>query len=39
MGEAAGIAAYLALSEKKPIWEVDPVRVHRQLAKGGSMLL
>ena len=39
LGEAAGTTAYLALSNKKPIPEVDPRQVRALLAKGGSVVI
>ena len=36
MGEAAGVAAYLALQQNKTVQELDPVEVARTWSKGGS---
>ncbi len=38
-GEAAGTAAYLALSQNKPIDELDPADVRKQLTEGGSIII
>lgn len=39
LGEAAGAAAYLALSKNTPIPKVDARRVRKLLAKGGSIII
>jgi hypothetical protein len=39
MGEAAGVAAYLALSASRPLAEVDAAAVRKLLARGGSIVL
>lgn len=39
MGEAAGVASYLALRDHQPIGEVDPAEVRRVLADGGSIVI
>ncbi len=36
MGEAAGVAAYLAIHQGKAVWELDGVEVARTLSAGGS---
>lgn len=36
IGEAAGVAAYLAVSQNKSVQELDGVEVARTLSKGGS---
>lgn len=36
IGEASGVAAYLALQQNKSVQELDPVEVARTLSKGGS---
>jgi len=36
IGEASGVAAYLALHQNKSVQELDPVEVARTLSKGGS---
>lgn len=38
LGEAAGVAAYIAVEQNLPIQSVDGVAVRRLLAKGGSAL-
>ena len=38
-GEAAGVAAWLALQTGSAIAEVDPTRLRRELAAGGSIML
>lgn len=38
-GEAAGVAAYLALNENMPISAVSSERVRSELSKGGSIIL
>ena len=38
-GEAAGVAAWLALDANKPIQETDTIRLRRLLAEGGSIVL
>lgn len=38
MGEAAGVAAYLALQEQRSVSEVDPAALRALLQKGGSTL-
>jgi len=39
LGEAAGTAAYLALSKDTPIPKVDARQVRKLLAKGGSIII
>ena len=39
MGEAAGVAAWLALDEGKRMQDLDARKVRRLLAKGGSIVL
>ncbi|MBN8218451.1 MAG: FAD-dependent oxidoreductase [Spirochaetes bacterium] len=39
MGEAAGVAATLALEGRKGVGEVDPTALRNLLAKGGSIML
>lgn len=39
MGEAAGVAACLSLGSNRPIAALDPQRVRKQLARGGSLVL
>ena len=39
MGEAAGVAAYLALSDSVPVQHVDADAVRRELARGGSIVI
>ena len=36
IGEAAGVAAYLAINQNKSVQELDPIEVARTLSKGGS---
>ncbi len=36
IGEAAGVAAYMALNENKSVQELDGTKVAQELAKGGS---
>jgi len=36
IGEAAGVAAYLAVHRNKTVQELDGVEVARTLSKGGS---
>ena len=36
IGEAAGVAAYIAVNEGKKVQELDGVQVAQALAKGGS---
>ena len=36
IGEAAGVAAYLAVNEGKKVQELDGVKVAETLSKGGS---
>ena len=36
MGEAAGVAAYLAVNSGKSVQDLDGVEVARTLSKGGS---
>ena len=38
-GEAAGVAAVLALRENQPVPKLDPDRVRTELAAGGSVIL
>jgi len=38
-GEAAGVAAWLALSEDTPVQSIDPARIRAILAEGGSVVL
>lgn len=38
MGEAAGVASYLALQEKKPVYEINTEKLIRILNQGGSLL-
>lgn len=38
-GEAAGVAAYLALSARQPVQDVDVSGIQRELTKGGSVAL
>ncbi len=38
-GEAAGTAAWLALSENKAIGDIDPQKVRKTLKEGGSIVL
>lgn len=38
-GEAAGVAAYLALDGAKTVGEVDPTGLRKAMAKGGSIVL
>jgi len=38
-GEAAGVAAYLALASGKSVAELDPAELRRLLAAGGSVVL
>lgn len=38
-GEAAGVAAYLALDGNLPVQSLDPVRVRETLARGGSIVI
>jgi hypothetical protein len=39
MGEAAGVAAYLALSQDRPVDQVACADVRKQLAVGGSIII
>jgi hypothetical protein len=39
MGEAAGTASYLALDADGSVAEVDPARLRRTLARGGSVII
>lgn len=39
LGEAAGVACYLALNQSKAIKEVNPYDVRSELAKGGSIII
>jgi hypothetical protein len=39
LGEAAGVAAYWAIQNGKPIWETDAVKLRALLAAGGSASL
>ena len=39
MGEAAGVAAVLALQQSVPVSEVDPVALRAELAAGGSVVV
>ena len=39
MGEAAGVAACLALQENKPIAKLEPAAVRRRLTQGGSIII
>ena len=36
IGEASGVAAYLALQESKAVWDLDGVKVAKTLSAGGS---
>jgi len=38
-GEAAGVAAWLALDEALPVQDVNPARVRQTLAAGGSVIM
>ena len=38
MGEAAGVAAYLALQENRNVFEISPAKIRNLLQKGGSIL-
>lgn len=38
-GEAAGVAAWLALKNNQPAAAIDPIRLRRVLAEGGSIML
>ncbi len=38
VGEAAGVAASLAVQENQPVWQLDPARVRQLLNQGGSLL-
>lgn len=38
IGEAAGVAAYIALSEENAVWQLDGKKVRKTLADGGSAL-
>jgi len=38
LGEAAGVASYLALNQNKPIQQVNPQDVRETLKKGGSII-
>lgn len=39
MGEAAGVAAYLAIADKTPIAQVKPQAVRKILAAGGAIII
>jgi len=39
LGEAAGVTSYLALTQNKPISQVNPVEVRETLKKGGSLVI
>jgi hypothetical protein len=39
LGEAAGVAAFHALSENKDIKETDPTQIRKALAEGGSVII
>ncbi len=38
-GEAAGVACYLALNEKRPVAKVDPSQLRATLQQGGSIII
>ncbi len=38
IGEAAGVAAYLAISSSKEIWDIDTVQLRNTLKNGGSSI-
>ena len=38
LGEAAGVAAYLAINENLKLWETDGKKVRKILRDGGSAL-
>ncbi len=38
VGEAAGVAAYLAVQENQPVWQLDAAKVRQLLKQGGSLL-
>ncbi|NLJ35477.1 MAG: FAD-dependent oxidoreductase, partial [candidate division WS1 bacterium] len=38
-GEAAGVAAWMALDQGIPVQQVDPVSLRQTLADGGSVIL
>jgi hypothetical protein len=38
-GEAAGVACWLAMQENRPIAQLDPAKLRRMLAEGGSIIL
>ena len=39
LGEAAGVTSYLALDQNKPVREIDPQSVRKELKKGGSIVV
>jgi hypothetical protein len=39
LGEAAGVAAYLAVNSGEPVWETDTVKLRALLIQGGSVSL
>ncbi len=38
VGEAAGVAAFLALDGSRPVADLDPAKLRQQLAAGGSLI-
>jgi outer membrane protein assembly factor BamB len=39
IGEAAGVAAYLAVTTGSEIWNIDTDKLRGELKKGGSVIL
>jgi hypothetical protein len=38
IGEAAGTAAYVAVSSAQAVWDIDPLRIRHLLQQGGSII-
>jgi hypothetical protein len=39
LGEAAGVAAYMAINKRKPVWEINTAELRTLLIEGGSASL
>jgi len=39
MGEAAGVAAYVAINSGKPVYDIDISILKSKLKQGGSLIL